>query len=120
MQDLQSLVSSYALPSGVAHDVAGNPSDPSTAYTLSPHADLQDYLDLVPPPGASCSTQNAQNSSAVDACATSKKGLCCVAYSSLSKTSTLVKRAAVQTYCITVSWQDAYAYVTGCTMHLCT
>ena len=96
MQDLQTLAATYALPAGVAHDVSGKASDLSTAYTLSSHADLQDYLDLVPPPSSSCSIQQAQNSSKVDACATSKK-LCCVAYSDLS--STLVRASAVQMCC---------------------
>ncbi len=88
MQDLHSSAQANQLTQQELHNVTGNTSDPSSAYTVYPNADLQNYLDLEPPAGTSCCMLGAANASAVEKCAMSKKGLCCVFYSDL--TSTLV------------------------------
>ena len=85
-QDLHSSAQAKQLTQQELHNVTGNTSDASSAYTVYPNADLQNYLDLEPPAGTSCCMLGAANASAVEKCAMSKKSLCCVFYSDLSST----------------------------------
>ena len=84
MQDLHSSAQASQLTQQELHNVTGNTSESSSAYTAYPNADLQNYLDLEPPAGTSCCMLGAANVSAVEKFAMSKKGLCCVFYSDLT------------------------------------
>ncbi|DBB17410.1 TPA: hypothetical protein ACH3X3_014441 [Trebouxia sp. C0006] len=83
-QDLHSSAQASQLTQQELHNVTGNTSESSSAYTAYPNADLQNYLDLEPPAGTSCCMLGAANVSAVEKFAMSKKGLCCVFYSDLT------------------------------------
>ena len=62
-------------------NVTGNPSDPSSAYTVFPQVDLQNSYDLHPE--SSPCTSNTDNNTALSDC-TSSKGLCCLDFGSAS------------------------------------
>ncbi len=81
VQDLRSSAQAYQLPSQAQQNLAGNPSDLSTAYTVYPHTDMHNALDLRPA-AAPCCVPGAANASAVQTCAASK-GLCCVTLADL-------------------------------------
>ncbi len=81
VQDLRSSAQAYQLPSQAQQNWAGNPSDLSTAYTVYPHTDMHNALDLRPA-ALPCCVPGAANASAVQTCAASK-GLCCVTLAAL-------------------------------------
>ncbi len=81
VQDLRSSAQTYQLPSQMQQNLAGDPSDLSTSYTVYPHTDMHNALDLRPA-AAPCCVPGAANASAVQTCA-AFKGLCCVALADL-------------------------------------
>lgn len=73
----------HALSMDVKHDVAANSSDLSTAYAVTSHTDLQDYLGLT----YACSVPfNSTLNADVQACAAIMGRTCCVEYGRLSLT----------------------------------
>ena len=68
MQDLHSSAQASQLTQQELHNVTGNTSESSSAYTAYPNADLQNYLDLEPPAGTSCCMLGAANVSCGEIC----------------------------------------------------